>query len=222
MNRREGCGRKWQLIIFDCDGVLVDSEPIQNRLFHSMLRDVGWALGYKETIEAFVGRSMKDCLLLAEQQLGQSLPRDFEARLQEQTFAAFESELRPVRGVEQALDAVSVPVCVASSGSIGKMRRTLTLAGLLTRFEGRLFSATQVPRGKPHPDLFLHAAREMRVGPLDCAVIEDSVPGVQAAVAAGMTAFGYADREGGDALAAAGATVFNDMRQLPALLQTRT
>jgi HAD superfamily hydrolase (TIGR01509 family) len=206
------------LVIFDCDGVLVDSEPIQNRIFYRMLCDIGWTLGSQETTEAFIGRSMKDCLALAEQRLGRALPSDFETNLQDQTFAAFARELRPVPGVEQALDRICATTCVASSGSIEKMRKTLSIAGLLNRFEGRLFSATQVPRGKPYPDLFLYAAREMGVAPDDCAVIEDSVAGVQAAVSAGMTVLGYARAENKNALAAAGAQVFNDMRALPSLL----
>jgi HAD superfamily hydrolase (TIGR01509 family) len=212
-------GLNWELIIFDCDGVLVDSEPIQNRVFARMLQDIGLMMSDEEHAQAFIGRSMADCLEIAEQLLGRALPPGFEGRLQAQTFDAFERELRSVPGVEQALDQITAPVCVASSGSVMKMRKTLALTGLLPRFAGRMFSATKVPRGKPHPDLFLYAAREMGAAPADCAVIEDSVAGVQAGVAAGMIVLGYARTSGADALATAGAQVFNDMCDLPSLLQ---
>ncbi|MGH8503095.1 MAG: HAD family hydrolase [Gammaproteobacteria bacterium] len=208
----------WQLIIFDCDGVLVDSEAIQNRVFARMLGEAGLAISYDEVVRLFVGRKMAQCLAVAEQRLGRTLPADFEARLQQQTFAAFERELRPVPGVAQALDSIDVPVCAASNGSLTKMRKTLGLTGLLPRFEGRMFSAAQVARPKPHPDLYLYAARAMRARPEVCAVIEDSRIGVEAGIAAGMAVFGYAAAGQGGALAAAGARAFNDMSQLPRLL----
>jgi HAD superfamily hydrolase (TIGR01509 family) len=208
----------WELVIFDCDGVLVDSEPIQNRVLHRMLTHLGWSLDYEETIETFIGRSLRDCLKIAEQRLGRVLGDDFERRLQDETFAAFERDLRPVAGVEQALDSVSAPVCVASSGSLDKMRKTLSLTGLLPRFEDRMFSALELARGKPFPDLFLYAARTMRVNPKACAVVEDAPVGVEAGIAAGMTVFGFAAAGQGEALAAAGAVIFDDMRQLPELL----
>ncbi len=210
---------KWEFIIFDCDGVLVDSEAIQNHVFYRMLGDFGWDSSFEKTVEAFIGRSMKDCLKIAEQRLGGPLPADFEACLQEQTFAAFARELRPMPGVEEALERIDAPICVASSGSLIKMRKTLGLTGLLARFEGRMFSATQVERGKPYPDLFLYAARELGAAPAACAVIEDSGAGVQAGVSAGMTVFGYAPAGQGADLTAAGAKVFGDMRELPDLLQ---
>jgi HAD superfamily hydrolase (TIGR01509 family) len=208
----------WDLIIFDCDGVLVDSEPIQNRLFYEMLVDIGWTLGYEETVKTFIGCTMADCLEIAEQRRGRALPSDFEDRLQARTFAAFEQELRPVPGVIEALNRITAPVCVASSGSLKKIRKTLGLAGLLPRFENRMFSATQVERGKPCPDLFLFASRELSVAPAACAVIEDSLAGVKAGVAAGMTVFGYVPSMSSDALKEAGARVFSDMKMLPDLI----
>lgn len=209
----------WQLIIFDCDGVLVDSEAIQNRVFTRMLNEAGLAINYDEVVRQFVGRKMSDCLAVVEQRLGSPLPADFEARLQQRTFAAFESELKPVHGVEQALSHIDAAVCVASNGSLDKMRKTLGLTGLLPRFEGRMFSAAQVAQPKPHPDLYRYAAREMRADPAARAVIEDSRIGVQAGVAAGMAVFGFAAARQGEALTAAGARVFNDMRELQALLE---
>lgn len=207
------------MIIFDCDGVLVDSEPVQNRVFYRMLGDIGWDLSYEKTIEVFIGRSMADCLKIAEQRLGKPLSVDFEARLQAKTFAAFERELRPISGVKEALHRIDAPLCVASSGSLAKMRKALAITGLLPRFEGRMFSATQVERGKPHPDLFLHAAREMGAAPIRCVVIEDSAAGVQAGLSASMTVFGYAAAGQGANLAQMGAQVFDDMRNLSDLLR---
>jgi HAD superfamily hydrolase (TIGR01509 family) len=209
---------RWGLLIFDCDGVLVDTEPLQNRVFAEMLGGVGLPMSYEETVEAFVGRSMADCLADVEERLGRSLPADFEMRLQARTFAVFERELRPVPGVEAALQEIKARVCVASSGSLEKMRKTLGLAGLLARFEGRMFSASDVSRGKPQPDLFLHAARKMGARPAACAVIEDSLAGVQAGIRAGMRVYGYTGGGRGAELADAGAIVVDDMRALPGLL----
>jgi len=209
----------WQLVIFDCDGVLVDSEAIQNRVFARMLGEAGLPISYEAVVRQFVWLKMSHCLDIVEQRLGHPLPPCFEARLQDQTFAAFERELKPVRGVAQALDRIDTSVCVASNGSLDKMRKTLGMTGLLPRFQGRMFSAAQVARPKPHPDLYLHAAREMAADPVICAVIEDSRAGVRAAVAAGMTVFGYAAAGQGESLAAAGARVFNDMCELQGLLR---
>jgi HAD superfamily hydrolase (TIGR01509 family) len=212
------------LIIFDCDGVLVDTEPVSNRCFSEALNREGLAWDVPETMRRLIGRSLKSCVEIVEAELGRSLPPDFIERLQADTFAAFRSErVGAVAGVAAAIDALEAEghrTCVASSGDIGKMRITLGAAGLWQRFEGRIFSAAQVARGKPFPDLFLLAAREMATAPIECVVVEDAVAGTQAAVAAGMrvvcyAAAPYAERA---AMAAVGGTLFDDMRQLPALV----
>jgi HAD superfamily hydrolase (TIGR01509 family) len=213
--------RPWDLAIFDCDGVLVDSEPISNRIFTEMLNEIGLRTTHEETMRDFVGRSMASCMAIVAERLGRPAPDEFVATMQARTFAAFRDGLHAVPHVGAALDALDaagIPTCVASSGEHEKMRTTLGITGLLPRVDGRLFSATEVPRGKPHPDLFLHAARRMGAEPSRCAVVEDSPVGVRAAVAAGMTVLGFATRGQGDALAAAGAVVFDDMRALPRLL----
>jgi len=210
---------RWQLVIFDCDGVLVDSEPVSNRIFADALQEIGLPMDYEQVCREFIGLSMASCVHIIEERLERPVPAGFVDRLQARTFAAFERELHPVAGVAAALDRIDVPVCVASSGEHEKMRLTLGLTGLLQRFEGRLFSATEVERGKPFPDLFLHVARRMRAEPAYCAVIEDSVHGVHAACAAEMAAFGYATPERAQALSDAGARVFGDMQELPALLR---
>lgn len=147
------------------------------------------------------------------------MPPGFVSDFYTRMYDAFQRELRPVPGIISALDRISVPICVASNGNLDKMRTALDITGLLPRFEGRLFSVTEVARGKPFPDLFLYAAQRMGAIPARCVVVEDSPLGVQAGIAAGMHVFGYARLSKVDALAAAGARVFSDMEELPELLQ---
>jgi HAD superfamily hydrolase (TIGR01509 family) len=207
-----------ELVLFDLDGVLVDSEPISTRVLMGVLAEVGLPMDEAATEARFMGRSRSESLQYIEQELGRPVPPDFLDRWQAQVFAAFRSELKPVPGIEAALDQLRVPYCVASGSDPERMRLSLALAGLLPRCEGRLFSATQVAHGKPAPDLFLFAAQQMGVAPDKCVVVEDSVPGVQAGVAAGMRVLGYAARNPAARLAQAGATTFTDMSQLPPLI----
>jgi phosphoglycolate phosphatase len=209
----------WELIIFDCDGVLVDSEPIANRILTQMLNELGLPISYEETLRSFVGRSMSSCVQIIEERLGRRLPADFVQTYNARSFAAFEEELQPMPGVTEALQRIRFPVCVASSASHEKMRATLGVTGLLEQFEGRMFSATDVGRGKPDPALFLHAATRMRAAPGACAVVEDTVVGVQAGRAAGMAVFGFARAEDPVVLVEAGARVFGDMTDLADLLE---
>ncbi len=212
-------GTGWDLVIFDCDGVLVDSEPIANRVFSELLGEVGLPMSYEETVRTFVGRSVATCVGMVEERIGRPVPEGWVDDWRRRTLDAFSRELRAVEGVEAVLDGLSAPFCVASSGEPAKMRFTLGMTGLLPRFEGRMFSAVEVPRGKPAPDLFLHAARRMSAAPERCAVIEDTAVGVTAGLAAGMTVFGFAAMTEPDALRAAGAAhVFARMEELPELL----
>jgi HAD superfamily hydrolase (TIGR01509 family) len=205
------------LIIFDCDGVLVDSEPVANHVFTDAVGELGLEMTYAEVCREFIGFSMSQCVQLIERRMGRPLPRDFVEEVQRRTFDEFRRGLESIPGVAEALARIDIPVCVASSGELEKMRLTLGITGLLPRFEGRLFSAEQVTHGKPAPDLFLFAARRMDVPPWDCAVVEDSRPGVLAARAAGMRALGYATGTEADRLRDAGAEVFGDMAELPHL-----
>ena len=195
--------------------MLVDSEAISNRVLARLLTEAGMPMTPEQSIEAFMGRSWKNVIGWADERGG--LPEGFRRRYLDQMFAAFEEELQPVPGIAAALDAISLPSCVASSASIEKMRFTLGHTGLWDRFVGRIFSATEVEHGKPAPDLFLHAASSMGWEPADCAVVEDSPAGVKAGLAAGMTVFGYAGTT--PAVLLEGARVFTDMAELPALLQ---
>lgn len=212
------------LVIFDCDGVLVDSEPLANTSFSRALKAEGLDWSVEETMRRLMGRSLKSCVEIVEAEIGRKLPDNFLEKMQARTYQSFrDAPLQPVAGVKDAivaLQAAGADTCVASSGAPEKMRFTLGLTGLWDLFAGRVYSSSQVPRGKPFPDLFLHAAISMNVQPFDCVVIEDSVPGIQAARSAGMRVLAYAgapyaDRDG---MGAAGGFLFNDMKQLPELV----
>jgi HAD superfamily hydrolase (TIGR01509 family) len=212
----------FELVIFDCDGVLVDSERIAVRVEAEYLAELGWPLTEAEIIERFMGRTTEYMDEAIEAQLGSRLPTDWKDQFQRRYHEGFVAGLVPVDGIDEALDQISVPTCVASSGSHDKIRFTLGHTGLYGRFEGRIFSGYEVANGKPAPDLFLHAAASMGAEPARCAVVEDTLYGVTAARAAGMRAFGYA---GGltrpERLAGHGTVVFDDMRRLPRLLADR-
>ncbi|MFF2960595.1 HAD family hydrolase [Streptomyces sp. NPDC057963] len=207
-----------ELVIFDCDGVLVDSERIAVRVQVQVGAELGWPLTADEVVEKFVGRSNASVGELIDARLpGRSAA--WQQRFEQLHRDAVDAELVAVDGIHEALAALTLPTCVASSGSHEKMRHTLGHTGLHAHFEGRIFSADEVAHGKPAPDLFLHAARRMGVDPAACVVVEDSKYGVQAARSAGMRSLGYAGGltpahwlEGPDTV------VFDDMRKLPVLL----
>ena len=209
-----------RLVIFDCDGVLVDSERIGVRVDVVVLAELGWVMTEADVVERFMGRTDEYMASEIEARLGRPLPANWEAPFQRLYREAFEAELKPVPGICEVLDDITIPTCVASSGTHERIRYTLGLTGLYTRFVDRIFSASDVARGKPAPDLFLHAANRMGADPSECAVVEDSRYGVEAARAAGMRAFGYA---GGltprHRLEGIGTVVFQDMRELPRLLR---
>lgn len=211
-----------RLVIFDCDGVLVDSEPIANRVFAEMLEAHGLPMTVEEVIDTFVGRSRDTCVAMAGEMRGAALPEGF-AQAWDRTFhAAMRRELRAVPGVPELLAGLKVPFCVASNGEPAQMEVSLTITGIMPLVKGRIFSAAQVARPKPAPDLFLHAARTMgEVAPADCVVIEDTPTGVRAAIDAGMRVFAYAGGKHTNRaeVSRLGATVFDDMRELPRLLE---
>ncbi|HET9519890.1 MAG TPA: HAD family phosphatase [Candidatus Limnocylindrales bacterium] len=215
---------RFELFIFDCDGVLVDSERLSIRVDAIYLEQIGWPMPEAEIVERFVGKSDADMRAAIEAHLGGPVPAEIDEAFERLYRETFDRELEAVEGVEavlEALAAAGTPLCVASSGTHAKIRRSLAKTGLARFFGDRLFSATDVPNGKPAPDLFLHAAATLGVEPARCAVIEDSVYGVAAALAAGMHTFAYA---GGVTpavrLSAAGdsAVIFHHMAELPGLL----
>ncbi len=208
-----------QLVIFDCDGVLVDSERISHQILQAMLRERGVDLSLEETINKFIGTSTRKTIEILEMLIGRAACADFLDLFADLSRAAFAADLTAVPGVEDVLAWLSVPYCVASNGSREKMAVTLGRTGLLPRFSGRIFSADDVVHPKPAPDLFLHAASSFSALPAQCIVIEDTPTGITAARAAGMTAYGYAAMTPADRLRQAGAhAVFSVMSELPALL----
>ncbi|MGW4198186.1 HAD family hydrolase [Streptomyces sp. NPDC005004] len=211
----------YDLILFDNDGVLVDSEPISNRHLAAYLTELGHPTSYEDSIRDYMGSAMHRIHDLVLERTGQRLPEDFDDVFHARVFAAFERELRPVAGVEGVLETLAadgVPYCVASSGSHERIRVGHRATGLGRWFDdGRVFSSQDVGRGKPAPDLFLYAAERMGVAPERCLVVEDSPLGVQAAVAAGMDVYGFTAMTPAERLAGA-SQLFSSMGELADLL----
>ena len=210
---------RFELVIFDCDGVLIDSEPIANRVLAACLTDLGLPTTTEQSYARYHGMSYPACFAQVERELGRPLPDGFEADHWRRLEQCLADELEAVAHVHEALARIATPSCVASNGRRSTMHKTLAKTGLIARFEGRIFSAEDVARPKPAPDLFLHAARCLGADPARCAVVEDSPHGVAAGVAAGMAVFGYAAQSDAASLATAGARIFRDMRALPELLE---
>jgi HAD superfamily hydrolase (TIGR01509 family) len=206
-----------ELVIFDCDGVLVDSDRISLRIQAERITLLGLEMSYEDCVREFLGLGMEATLEILGQRLGRPVPEGWERELAAAVREGFRRDLQPVPGVLQALDEIELPTCVASSGSHEKMRFTLGLTGLWDRFAGRIFSVEEVERGKPAPDLFLHAASRMSTLPERCIVVEDSPFGVAGAKAAGMAALGFAAATPFARLDAADA-VFTTMADLPGLV----
>jgi HAD superfamily hydrolase (TIGR01509 family) len=216
---------RFDLIIYDCDGVLVDSEVISCRAHAEILTRHGYPITPDEVLKRFLGVSDREARMTVEAELGRDLPADFEAQMKQAALRRYADELGAIPHVEDAIAGIALAKCVASSGTPEKIRHGLSCAGLYDRLAPHIFSATQVARGKPAPDLFLFAAEQMNVEPSRCLVIEDSVPGVTGGRAADMTVLGF---HGGshcppghaELLRAAGAAMtFGDMRQLPDLVR---
>jgi HAD superfamily hydrolase (TIGR01509 family) len=213
---------KLELVIFDCDGVLVDSEVISNEVLARALTAEGLPTTLAQARSEYQGLLLSQVVQRAQQSLGRELADDWVQRFERDRADAFHRELQPVRGAASTVQRVrdaGIPVCVASQGSLTKTQLTLGLTELRSLFPASaLFSGQLVPRGKPHPDLFLHAAATMGAKPSRCTVVEDTVSGVTAAVAAGMRAFGYAADSDETALRNAGAEIIHDLAELPDML----
>jgi HAD superfamily hydrolase (TIGR01509 family) len=212
------------LVIFDCDGVLIDSELIGARIEAAELGRIGIPLAESEILTRFLGMTADAMYRALELEHRCALPDGFAASVQTKIDAAFERDLEVIPGIHEALDRLRTASCVASSSTLARLRHSLGLTGLYARFAPHVFSAEQVARGKPAPDLFLHAAAEMRCAPPRCLVIEDSISGVRGAVAAGMRVWGFiggghcADGHDGRLRDAGAERVFGRMSDLPALL----
>jgi len=199
------CG--FDLIIFDCDGVLVDSERIANEVFAKLLeQECGLQFSLEEMFDRFVGRSQAQCLQIVEDLTGEIPPSGLADRYKREISLELANSVVAVNGIETVLQSIDIPYCVASSGSHDKMKTTLGKTSLAKFFNDNIFSSSEVAYGKPYPDIYLYAAESMGVDePARCLVIEDSPVGVQGAVAAGMTVFGYAELMKADKLLDAGA-----------------
>ena len=222
--RRPGKQSDFELVIFDCDSVLVDSEVISCRVHAEVLTRHGYPITADEVRSRFLGRTARDATIEVERELGRPLADDYDLERRTTLLAALAETVEAIPHVHDAHDAIEVPVCVASSAAHDKIFTTLSRTGLYQRFVPNIFSGSQVDNGKPAPDLFLFAAAQMAVSPVRCLVVEDSVPGVTGAIAAGMTVLGFHGashcRPGDDAAlrAAGAAATFNDMRRLPDLV----
>lgn len=214
-------------VLFDCDGVLVDSEPITNRVLTEMLGELGWQLTVEETMRIFVGKAVKDEMALIEAKTGFRLTQDWLSTFWARRNEALERELVPIPGAAEAVRALQERldgrIACASGADRRKVELQLAKIGLLDAFQGRIFSGHETPRSKPYPDVYLAAASALGVDPVRCAVVEDTVTGASAGIAAGATVFGYSPgglgHSGADAMRAIGvARVFTDMARLPAEL----
>jgi D-ribulokinase len=227
--RRATQKSRWpEVVIFDCDGVLVDSEVIALAVTRRRLGEAGLRLTDEETRERFLGLRLDTVVRRVERELGAQLPKEFPDDLSREILGAFARELKGIEGVRQAVSGLAARVCVASSSAPERLNFALRVAGYETLFAPNIFSAAEVAQGKPSPDLFLFAARAMGAAPEDCLVIEDSVAGVEAARAAGMTVFGFVGAshfsrldEGADLTAAGAELIFDDMARLPDIVAAR-
>jgi HAD superfamily hydrolase (TIGR01509 family) len=221
---RQNQHQNFDLVIFDCDGVLVDSEVISCRVHADVLTRYGYPITAEEVHQRFLGRTARDATIEVEQELGRPLPDGYDLERRTTLLAALAEMVEAIPHLHAALDSIEARMCVASSAAHEKIFTTLSRTGLYERFAPNIFSGTQVSHGKPAPDLFLFAARQMAALPGRCVVVEDSVPGVTGALAAGMTVLGFHGgshcRPGdGEALRRAGAAAtFDDMRRLPGLI----
>ncbi|MHC2621168.1 HAD superfamily hydrolase (TIGR01509 family) [Bradyrhizobium huanghuaihaiense] len=210
-----------ELVIFDSDGVLVDSEIIALTVLVQTASEEGISIRVEDAIRSFRGVKMADCVREIEHRLGRRVRDSFIDDVRRATALAFDAELKPIEGIHAALAEIDVPVCVASNGPMSKLTHALGLTKLLEHFEGRIFSAYEVGSWKPDPGLFLHAARTLGVHPSRCVVVEDSLSGVRAAKAAGMKVLGFTGGDSGAEreLAEICDDLCHRMSDLPALLR---
>ena len=208
----------YKCVIFDCDGVLVDSEAISTQVMVDLLKTVDYHIDIEKAIDLFTGLALKDNFTLVEKELGRKLPDDFEETYRALSFEAFQRDLKPIKGVHTLLDKLAVPFCVASSGPINKIKLNLEVTKLSHYFNENIFSCYQINSWKPEPDIFLHAARTMGFKPEECVVIEDSLPGVTAAKAGGFDVYALENESNKTMLAGVEVPVVMDMRALEHVL----
>lgn len=209
---------KYKCVIFDCDGVLVDSELITAEVLVSMAGNLGVHLDLDLFTQEFMGRSLNDIMCHLDRLTNGHLPLNFESEYRKKTYRAFKTELKPIDGIHSVVQNLKVPFCVASSGPLEKIRNNLTTTGLIDAFQDKMFSCYEIESWKPNPDIFLHAAKNMGFNPDECVVIEDSVVGVHAARAGGFDVFMYSKNGKNSHANLHEAIIFEDMNELPGLL----
>ncbi|MEO8773274.1 MAG: HAD family hydrolase [Gelidibacter sp.] len=210
---------KYKCVIFDCDGVLVDSEPIANQVLVEMANELGANINLDYALKKFKGTSMQRCQEQIAELVPQRLPDDFLPTFRERSFESFRQNIRPVEGIIEVLENLDVPFCVASSGPVNKIRLNLELTGLLPHFEEKIFSCFTIKKWKPDPAVFLWAAETMGFEPHECIVIEDSISGVNAALNGGFDVFGFTAHDYNNELAGKATLTFNDMSKVLELIQ---
>lgn len=208
-------------IIFDCDGVLVDTEKIGNGILLAMAQEHGFEMELEDAYRHFNGRNLKDCFRYIEEAIDQKLPDNFETEYRQKSFEAFKTQVKPMQGVIdfiKNIEKLKIPYCVASSGPEGKIRLNLEVAGLLDKFENKLFSSYQIGSWKPEPGIFLHAAKQMGFDVKDCIVLEDSKAGVKAGISGGFKVYGFANGFNNEDLEEEGAELFSSYEELSEMI----
>ncbi len=209
---------KYKCVIFDCDGVLVDSEEITNKILVEMTNDLGGNIDLDYAYAHFHGKSLATILNHIESLTKKVIPDQFESDFRARTFSRFKSEIKPISGIEAVLKALTVPFCVASSGPRNKIELNLTTTKLLPYFQTNIFSSYDIGSWKPDPGIFINAAQSMGFEPAECIVIEDSISGVQAAIAGGFEVFGFASQKKENPFGTFRIPVFHNMKDLIQLL----
>ncbi|GGZ79538.1 HAD family hydrolase [Algibacter mikhailovii] len=210
---------KYECIIFDCDGVLIDSESIAIGVLVDMANDLGAKMDKHQSLIDLKGKSLNLCMQLISERIKKELPLNFETDYRINTFEAFRKEIQPINGIKEVLENLEIPYCVASSGPENKIRLNLEVTGLLPFFEGNIFSCYAIQKWKPEPDVYLWAARTMGFKPSECLVIEDSLSGVKGAIRGGFDVFGYTEHDYGNELEALSTKTFSNMSNLLEMIE---
>jgi len=211
---------KYKCVIFDCDGVLVDSEPIGNQVLVDMANELGANINLDYAYKHFKGHKMQYCADQIEALITNSLPSDFISSYRERSFEAFKANIKPVEGITELIQSLEIPFCVASSGPENKIRLNLELTGLLPFFEHKIFSCYAIQKWKPSPAVFLWAAETFGFKPEECLVIEDSITGIQAAKNGGFDVVGYTAHDYNNELKSEATFVFNSMKVISNFLRS--
>ncbi len=206
--------RKYKCIIFDCDGVLIDSESIAIGVLVDMANNLGANMDFEASLISLKGKAFNLCMELISKRIDKPLPINFEQDYRINTFETFREKIQPIKGIKDVVENLTIPFCVASSGPENKIRLNLDVTGLLPFFEGHIFSCYAIQKWKPEPDIFLWAAKTMGFKPQECLVVEDSVSGVRAAKLGGFDVFGYTEHDYKDELKNEATKTFSKMSQL--------